>query len=138
MHNFDEFKKCCENFDSEWRPVKHPALTPPKLRSLDDIWKKDDYWPNRDRAGVYAIFDADERLLYIGKASFNSKLGIRLAYHFRSSGDGGWETRPGDKWTRRPFYVSTIPVEKSWLAPAIEEFMIAELEPTDNSVGRKH
>jgi hypothetical protein len=94
-------------------------------------------WPNVDNPGVYLVFDANLKVLYVGKASLTQNFGTRLAEYFQyEKSTGSCEVRGG--WSRRPEYVGTIPVEAAFEAPSLEEYLIQELCPSDNTVGRKH
>jgi len=89
-------------------------------------------WPYPVRAGVYLIYSASFDLLYVGKAQY---LGERLSQHF---GSGEICVIRG-KWTHQPpRYVINIavPTDMPFEAPALEAFLIGELQPSDNSYGK--
>lgn len=114
------------------------ALKLPKPLSepydLTRQWKTDSF-PHADHPGCYFIFDADGDLLYIGKASLRSTVGRRLATYFLWNGK---EVDPKhDGWTKTPSHIRTQPVAKAYEAASMEEFLITELQPSQNTSGIK-
>ena len=97
-------------------------------------WTWVDCWPFSERAGVYLIYSDTFELLYIGKASTNRCLGQRLWDHF-GAGD---TCILKEFWPHPPRFVVNIavPVELSFEAPALEEYLIRKLQPLTNTVGR--
>jgi hypothetical protein len=95
-------------------------------------WYKDP-WPNGERAGAYLVFNEQQELLYVGKAS---TLGARLSAWFGFDESGGCRIRHL-YWSSRPTYILTVavPREMSFEAPALEEYLIAALKPVDNTRG---
>jgi excinuclease UvrABC nuclease subunit len=85
---------------------------------------------------VYAIFSADETLLYVGKSGF---IGDRLADHFRKDANGACISPPLYRWSKDPIYVITIaaPEGKKFVASRLEEYLIERLQPCDNTRGIK-
>lgn len=83
-------------------------------------------WPNANHAGVYALFDENMGLLYIGKASCNTTLGYRLGKHFDRFG----KPRHVAEF-EAVRYAATVPFpdDRSFEAPSVEEFLIARLNP---------
>jgi len=85
--------------------------------------------------GVYfymGISEPEEKevYVYIGKASLTSTIGKRLYAHFR----GPWKTEKtlinyGEAVSLRIELIGSIPIEKemTFLAPALEEYLIAKL-----------
>ena len=115
------------------------ALFPDEEQIADSVFAWNAQWPFSDEAGVYFIFGASGRLLYIGKASMNHCLGNRLSFHFGSDRlkrkcivvyEG--------QWTERPMHVATlaVPSDMKFEAAALEEYLIATLDPCDNLMGR--
>jgi excinuclease UvrABC nuclease subunit len=87
---------------------------------------------------VYLIYSED-RLLYVGTAS---KLGPRLADYFQYDFPGGKGNQckvVHSGWTEMPRHVVTIAVPEAsrFEASALEEYLIGELRPCDNTVGYK-
>ena len=100
-------------------------------------WAKDDYWPDCDRYGIYAIFDDSLSLLYIGKASMNNPISNRLGRWFGRNIDGTCRIKDLN-WSRPPRYVATAAVDDDmrFEAAAIEEYLIMKLVPIDNTRGK--
>jgi hypothetical protein len=101
-------------------------------------WRWPDPWPNGWRKGVYLLFNGSGRLLYVGKASMNNFIGSRLSSHFHTdhSTKACKVAAPG--WSEQPVYLATlaVPEEMSFEAPALEEYLIERLAPSDNVRGR--
>jgi hypothetical protein len=108
-----------------------PAMTPLSISELCDV-RSASAWPHSGNPGVYALFNERRELVYIGKASCNSGLGYRLGAHFFKTG------MPKAPWLQDVRYVATIPVplDRAFEAPAIEEFLIARLNPPLCGTGR--
>jgi hypothetical protein len=134
--DLDKLKQMVECYCLAYRNPKLDLLEVSKEYKLDIDWKEDKSWPNAESAGVYAIF-GKTGLLYIGKASFNSSVGIRLSTYFKNDNDkdNGGIPQDDQSWEEPPTYVVTIPTKYSWEAPALEEFLILQAEPTGNSIG---
>jgi hypothetical protein len=128
------------------RTHRHPdrpalAVSPryslfPELAEPGPRWP--DSWPNAGNRGVYLMLDAEESVLYVGKASVNSSLGARLGAYFQYGDDRRCKFRFQDYWLPLiPTYVVTIavPDDSPFEAPALEEFLIRELGPPRNTVG---
>jgi hypothetical protein len=96
----------------------------------------DDYWPNCDSPGVYLVFNNKLDLLYVGKASLTQTVGGRLSEYFHYGPDRGCTFAPGSSWKHNPAFVATIPVSAAFEAPSLEEYLIRELCPAENTVGR--
>lgn len=121
---------------AEWDRGELLALFPDLLiGNATKTWR--DSWPFGDRAGVYFVFGREMKLLYIGKASMNSCMGARLSSWFW--GDCDSECKVQGKWSEGPFFVQTLamPAGLEFEAPALEEYLIREINPPDNTAGRK-
>ena len=94
-------------------------------------------WPNNDSAGVYFVFDENQLLVYIGKSSMSSSVGFRLSAYFGFDAERRCRIKHPQSWNGTPRYVATIGMEKKYRfeAPALEEYLIAELDTTDNKAG---
>ena len=94
-------------------------------------------WPNSDKAGIYAFLDRDLNVVYIGKSSMNSFLGARLSAYCGYDENRNCRLHHSG-WTASPRYVWTVgvPDELSFEAPALEEYLIKKLKPTDNVAGK--
>lgn len=136
-----ELRKALEKFNTEFPRPHMPGLQVEGSYDLDEDWP-DVRFPNASDAGVYVITDSGYRILRIDKASMNNNLGFRLASHFKYATDRSkWEPVYPEVWKPHgwPKYIFTIPVpkERSFEAPAVEEFLIQYLEPPTNVQGRR-
>lgn len=87
-------------------------------------------WPNANLPGVYAFFDADMTLLYIGKASCMTVLGKRLGQYFYA--DGALRTKMEKFADTRFVCTIAVPSDRAFEAPSIEEYLIYSLNPELN------
>ena len=123
LHWLDEFN----------RNYPRPRMEPISLSPLFDMkGEPSAVWPSADKPGVYCLFNESQELLKVGKASCNRQLGHRLRDYVDTRGN------PKDEYFKDVRYVATIgvPIERAFEAPAIEEFLIARLDPPLNSIGR--
>ena len=123
-----------------------------KSSSLQPLeWKCKWSWagsvPYHERAGVYALFDAADNVVYVGLGASRGggpykEHGIsrRLLAHViapdRSKGRGFY--KPKDNWAEVTD-IGTIgfPTKYSYLAPALEDYLIGILTPPRNRM-KKH
>ena len=79
--------------------------------------------------------DGDLNLLYVGKAS---TLGTRLGAYCAYAPDNSCRFKHEGYWSSRPRYLLTVgvPDEMAWEAAGLEEYLIRELDPQDNVLGR--
>lgn len=92
-------------------------------------------WPHAGRAGIYAFLNEGLEVIYVGKASLRNSLGARISSY---CGYGTHrECRFYGEWKNLPRYVLVVavPDETRFEAPALEEYLIRELQPSDNSTG---
>lgn len=89
-------------------------------------------FPDAERAGCYLFFDEDRKLVYIGKCSLNHSLGRRIASYF-VLGPESRSPQARHSWDAAPFYLRTIPVERAYEAPSLEEYLIEVLQPPANT-----
>jgi len=103
-----------------------------KLENLSPIDTKE-MWQNADVAGLYFLFDENEILQYIGKASFNSNIGVRIGERF-----SGKDCRCLKTKFSSVTHLATIvlPEERIFEVSSIEEFLICELQPPLNKIGK--
>src|SRR5258708_7909836 len=66
--------------DSDFKTSDMYHLFPDAQSDPESAWPKP--WPGAEYAGVYFIFDGDQKLNYIGKSSMGSSHGARLSKHF--------------------------------------------------------
>ncbi len=93
----------------------------------------DKVFPEAKATGCYFIFDADDRLLYIGKASLKSTIGRRLSTYFRWKADR-LEVRHS-AWSpdKEPTFVRAVSVAEPYQAASLEEYLIDRLQPSQNT-----
>jgi hypothetical protein len=137
-----------EDFTDKYRRHDFPPLEisnlydlfPSALHSLDtappDVWPAP--YPFDQRTGVYFIFSESFELLYVGKSSMSSCIGKRLWTYFHYA-PGQVCVLKHSTWTQNPRFLITVAVPETtpFEAPALEEFLIGRLQPTNNKVGRK-
>lgn len=114
-------------------------------------WKYDWAWegsvPYHDKPGVYALIDASGSVIYIGLGASKGgglykEHGIsrRLLSHVictdQDKGRGYY--KPKDNW-KEVVSIAAIgfPVQFSYLAPALEDYLIGEFNPHRNTVKKK-
>lgn len=90
-------------------------------------------WEYSEAPGVYVMFDANGKCLYVGTAW---KLGNRLGRYFKYEG-GRCAIKPDCKvaqWDNKPRYVATVgvPAEVWFEAAALEQYLIEKLKPCYN------
>ncbi|TRO96607.1 hypothetical protein FKB34_04010 [Glycocaulis profundi] len=92
------------------------------------------YIPFHDTAGCYLFYSEDGDLLYVGKASLKNNLGRRIDSYFQSN---PFAPHPHHRWSAPPRYALVVKVAEPWEAPSLEEYLIAKLNPRDNTLGIK-
>jgi hypothetical protein len=113
-----------------------------RLELSEPFYLTSDYkgksFPGAEFLGVYFLFDKNDHLQYIGKASCNGGLGRRLGSHF------GWDDEKTmgiakEKYFQDICVIRTIalPHVNGFEAPAIEEYLISNLNPPLNKSGVK-
>jgi hypothetical protein len=123
---------------------RHPGLGPLELSGIYALFPGESssvaieywwpaWWPNGNQPGVYLIFSTNMELLYVG---MSGHLGSRLNCWF------WWEAGPGSgckvmhNWKNRPHYVATVALGRAFEALGLEGFLIEELNPPENTLGR--
>jgi len=89
-------------------------------------------WPNAAQAGVYALCNASGEVLYIGEASC---LGHRLSAHFQYGEGNRPQARRDEFRNVRLVLTVGLPEGHEFEAPAIEKYLIAQLNPKLNVLG---
>lgn len=137
MAALSELRTAIDKFNQQF---PRPGMKQCEVSASYDLpsdWPKT--WPSSDHAGVYVLLNQEEEVLYVGKASFNRSLGSRLGDYFcygENREASIKQERLKDQGVR---YVVTIGVEHGheFEAGAIEEYLIHELQPRLNVVGRR-
>lgn len=110
-----------------------------KIMNLPEL-TTDEKWPNADSSGVYFMLghlanDMNRKSVYIGKASNKSSIGCRVSRHLGNKLGLSKIYKYDDYHIE---YVVTIPTSKGfkYLAPALEEYIIGNIEGSMNVVGK--
>ena len=119
-------------YQSKYRNPNLPEFEISDYYDLKEDWP-DGYWPHNERTGCYVILGANEEILYVGKASLGSFIGKRLSDHFGYGPNK--ECVPQGNWSAEPRYVMSIAVHDAFEAPSLEEYLLGELRPADNTIG---
>ena len=95
---------------------------------------------NANKPGVYIfITDDNTKPLYIGKCE--KDLGNRIWYHLGRIDNSNKDIFPYvEDWIKRSrekLCFLIIPVDPSWLAPALESFLIGKLNPIHNGQSKE-
>lgn len=142
----DDFLREVRAYQERYRS---PVLVPFKIAAPYDLFPERDIcsfsyqqkWPDSwlypMRAGVYAFFSEDAKLLYVGKASFRSSISARLATYCGYQEGRRSPCKLSNQWKSSPRYVAivAVPEETRFEASALEEYLISKLQPPENSVG---
>ncbi len=131
MKGLEELRAALDQFNKKYPRPNMPELKVSDLYDLDKDWAKS--YPNATLPGIYVFFDKNKNLLYIGKVSRKNVLGQRLSTYFGHDDKNGWKLHEPHEWESYgyPRYIVTIPLpaDRSFEAPAIEEYLIAKLNP---------
>ena len=103
-------------------------------------WKNQWDWnsslPNCDLGGVYALFDGNGEIVYIGlgASARGSGLSIRIVSHvIKSNPSKIPEYIPQEKWLEiKDIGTIGFPLEYQYMALALEDFLINKLKPKKN------
>jgi hypothetical protein len=147
MLMLEEVNHALEQYKAKYRRSDLPdlrlsglySLFPDKVQTADAEQRWNDQWPHSDDAGVYFIFGGSGLLLYVGKASMSHRIGNRLSFYFGSDNANKKCTVVHEgQWYERPMYVAAVavPPNVEFEAAALEEYLIAALDPRDNVNGR--
>ena len=90
-------------------------------------------WPNAEKPGVYVLLDADGHLLYIGKAD---NLGVRLSSYFHHGPNKTCRIKH-DWGPKPPCSLFTVPVAETFEAYSLEQYLIEQLNPPINRLGKR-
>jgi len=130
---------CAQLRRNDWpelKPSEFYDLFPSIDPSISDSAWPDTY-PHVEKPGVYIIFDSEQCVLYIGKASWSSSFGARLSTYFGFGKSNECVLRKPHSWKGNHRFLVVIPMSEKlkFEAPALEEYLITELQPKDNSIG---
>lgn len=146
MKSLNDLQQSVITYQTEYRNPRQPVfafsrlydLFPERMESVARMaeFKWPQKWPFAEFAGVYAVLAEDLTVLYVGKASLRSNIGKRLSTHFVY--DENKQCRPTGNWQTPLRYVLTVavPMGTEFEAPALEEYLIRELDPPENMQGR--
>lgn len=124
QESLDSFKnKIIEYFSSSHLVTSEEWLITPDNKAS---------YPNSSKPGVYIFTDENNNILYVGKAS--SGLGQRLGNEYI---DKYCNIKGSKILGAKKLFTIAVCEEFSFLAPAIEEFLIKELDPPINKTGKK-
>ena len=133
------------------------AIEGAELKSLNSLWKENLQYPRAEYVGVYFIFSEKGKLLYVGKASNSSSIGIRLSSYFKTDPHNKTKYSCTGQWKTKPAWVGALGIqsikerriasdgrtrlpEYSWVAAGIEEFLIDQLDEkiglSENTIGK--
>lgn len=112
-----------------------PAFQLSERYNLNSQWNET--LPDALHPGCYIFYDADMRLLYIGKTSLRNTLGSRVSSYFGNDPVSGGALPKHGGWTSPPAYLQTIKVNFAYEAPSLEEYLIETLQPCNNTRGLK-
>ena len=135
MATIDDLIKELKNFNSRYPRPKIGIL---ELSAAYDI--RVDFtkvYPGTEFPGVYVISKVNGEILRIGKASCSSSLGKRLSSYYRWHDKKYIGVGKYEGYTEA-FIIHTIslPQDRAFEAPAIEEYLIDRLKPPYNKVGK--
>ena len=119
--DYNALKLAINDFNKRY-PRPHLSL---HLNPLSPVDTKE-MWQYADKQGLYFLFDSGGTLQYIGKASFNSNIGVRLGERFSSK-----DCRCLDSRFSSVSMLATIalPKNRAFEASSIEEYLITRLNP---------
>ena len=125
----EDLKKALDELNTSFA---RPGMDPLKVSEFCDLHNPSESWPDAGKPGVYALFNGDKELRYLGKASCNTCLGYRIRAHFDKHG------MPKADWAQGLQFLATIcvPSDRAFEAPAVEEFLINRLNPPLCGIGR--
>jgi len=104
------------------------------------VWKNQWDWnsslPNCDLGGVYALFDDNGEVVYIGlgASAKGSGLSVRIVSHvIKANPSKIPEYIPQEKWLGiKDIGTIGFPLEYQYMALALEDFLINKLKPKNN------
>ena len=132
MGGIEEFRNAVDRFNRDFRGPKVETLRPSDPYDIDHDHPRQ--WPDATKPGIYAFFDKDRNLLYVGKASLGNAIGNRIGAHLSSNPKRPW-MRLDDKSKDAQFIVTVATAaDQAFVAAALEEFLIREFKPPRNTL----
>ena len=126
-------QQALDEFNTNFPRPGIPPLTFSLAYDLKNHWPK--HYPFKRQQGVYCFVDSAGALLYIGKTSCSNDFGYRLSGHFEYALDRTARAKNAQYQAAQYIYVISLPSGHGFEAPAIEEWLIARLRPSVNSMG---
>ena len=131
MNILDDIKKLVIEYESKYR---NPSLEPfIFIEKFNLVTENPKCPPIAAKKGVYAIFNKDDEIIYLGKSSAQKKaIWHRINDHIYSAKKSAWFSEP------RYFCGWAVPDESFFEASALEEFLIFKLRNKlpNNRVGK--
>lgn len=137
MGDREEFEARVKEYQIKQLNLKETKFKISDPFDLVEDW--DSYYPHFDKPGIYAIFDAKEKIIRIGKASNYNSIGARLGTYFKNDEEGKCKTISPEilKTKMAPKFIIAVAVNEPFQAPSLEEYLIKEFDPPANLVGKK-
>jgi len=127
MATYSDLKEAIDKFNADFPRPDLKII----LEELSPIVTKQ-MWQNADKPGLYFLFDQDQTLQYIGKASFGSNIGVRIGERFSTK---DYRCLVPKFEAVNLLTTIALPRDRAFEASAIEEFLIADMKPPLNTVG---
>jgi len=128
----NELTKRLEMFQGVLHPTLQPLITISSRYDLKSDWPKT--WPDNEKPGVYLLLDEQTNILYVGKSSVC--IGSRLNAHFHYGAKRECVPYSDQLSSIRFIWTIGFSADNWFLSTALEEYLIAELDPDFNKVGR--
>jgi len=128
----DKLTNRLDVFSGILHPSLQPLVTISARYDLMHDWPKT--WPDNERPGVYVLLNEREEILYIGKSGVC--IGSRLNAHFHYGPNRECVPYSAELSSVRFIWTIGFPKDKWFLSTALEEYLIAELDPDLNKIGR--
>lgn len=132
----DRLTKALSHFHDFVELPKLSRLTPKLMFEFTEqaLWAEK-YHAGPALAGCYVLETEGEEFVYIGSVSANGDFGRRFAgsYFRRNPNDQSLYEKLGHAIHAKRIYVVDLPNDHSFLAPAIEQFLISYFKPRLNA-----
>ena len=128
-------KKLVENYNSKYN-TSFQLYQPYKLTRCSDgeYGFENSQWPCNGKVGVYLILSDDDDVIYVGQTR---SFGYRFYQYFKD--DDGTCVPRSPYWTKTPKTIVAIPApnDAKYERPSLEEYLIENLNPCDNTRGKR-